>query len=212
MQYTGLYGILSLSENAKGVFLCTQNLVQQAQAAINGGARILQLRDKSTDMRLKLARAEAILALCKLNHIPLLINDDVALAKAIHADGVHLGQTDMPIHDARLALGPHAIIGITCHNQLTLAIQAANEGAQYIALGACYPSLSKSTTLITPHEITLVRKQIALPIVAIGGITPENGKVLLGAGADMLAAIHGLFAQDNIENAARRYSALFNES
>jgi thiamine-phosphate pyrophosphorylase len=155
--------------------------------------------------------ARELLELCHAHNVPLIINDNVELAKTIGADGVHLGKDDGSISEARQRLGESAIIGVSCYNSLERAIKAEKQGANYVAFGRFFASNSKP--LAAPAEIgtlTAAKKVLTLPIVAIGGILPANGASLLNAGADLLAVIGGL-AMENSELAAQRYSALFSQ-
>jgi thiamine-phosphate pyrophosphorylase len=148
--------------------------------------------------------------LCRERGIPLIINDDIELAAASAAAGVHLGQNDAPVGQARRRLGPQAIIGVSCYNQLERARAAASMGASYVAFGRFFPSRTKPGTVSAqPALLAQSRKEIDLPIAAIGGITPENGAELIDAGADLLAVIHGVFGQPDIKAAAQAYAALF---
>jgi thiamine-phosphate pyrophosphorylase len=184
-------------------------LLMDVTLALAGGACVLQYRDKSDDAPRRRAEAEALLHLCRSHRVPLIINDDVALAAAIGADGVHLGERDLDIATARAALGPQAIIGVSCYNSFERARQLALSGADYLAFGAFFPSPTK------PHapraEPDLLRRAAALglPTVAIGGITPDNGGLLVEAGADYLAVITGVFGADDIRLAASRFAALY---
>ena len=178
--------------------------------AIAGGASVIQYRNKQGDAQQRRQAAGALLQLCQQHHVPLIINDDVALAASVNADGVHLGKTDASVAQARQQLGPQAIIGVSCYNSLERAMRAAQAGADYVAFGRFFSSHSKPDA--PPAEAALLRqarRQLQLPIVAIGGITPENGQALVAAGADLLAAIHGVFGQPDIEAAASAYAALF---
>ncbi len=209
-----------LSNQLRGLYVITDShllhsdelLLQGAAAAISGGARLVQYRDKSTDQQKRLRQSQALLQLCREQRVPLLINDDIALAAEMGADGVHLGQDDLSLPEARALLGEQAIIGLSCYNQLHLAEQAQEAGADYIAFGRFFSSHTKPQA--SPADRALLdqaRKKIQLPMVAIGGITPENGGALLTAGADMLAVVHGVFAQPDIQTAAQNYKELFSE-
>ncbi len=140
----------------------------------------------------------------------MLINDDAELAHRIGADGVHIGKDDGGIASARKILGSKAIIGISCYNDINIALQAEANGVDYVAFGRFFPSTSKP--LAAPAQIETLqqaKKQIKLPIVAIGGILPDNGEQLLTAGADILAVIGGIF-EHNPEQSAQSYMKLFN--
>ncbi len=200
----GLYAVTDSSLTADG------KLLTAVEGAIRGGARLLQYRDKSPDQPRRETEARALLQLCHNHNVMLVINDDVALAASIGADGVHLGKEDAALHEARVTLGPRSIIGVSCYASLERAVAAAHAGADYVAFGSFFPSPSKPYA--TPAPISLLeaaRQQLNVPVCAIGGITPDNGGALVRAGADMLAVISGIFAQADMEAAARRYARLF---
>lgn len=201
----------------RGLYAITQTegksiarVVQDVEAALKGGAAVIQYRDKQP---LDLMYLGSLLtALCRSYQVPLLINDNVDLALQLGADGVHLGKDDDDIAYARQRLGPNAIIGISCYNDVDKARAMQAKGADYIAFGRFFPSGSKP--LASPAQIeTLQRAKqcLTIPIVAIGGILPENAGQLLAAGADLLAVIGGVFDREP-ETAARAYQALFNTS
>ncbi len=184
-------------------------LVSAVAAAIAGGARIVQYRDKSGDAERRLAEASALRALTLAHNVVFLINDDVALAHAVAADGVHLGREDGAIANARKTLGDEAIIGASCYNEFALAEQAVLAGADYVAFGAFYPSKTKPQAV--PASLMLLaqaRAQLPVPVCAIGGITLEHAPPLLAAGADMLAVISAVFAAPDIQAAAQAFTAL----
>ena len=181
--------------------------------AIAGGASVIQYRNKQGLAQQRQHEATALVKLCHQHSIPLIINDDVALATSTGASGVHLGKSDASIEQARQQLGSQAIIGVSCYNSLERAVMAAQAGADYVAFGRFFTSHSKPNA--QPADITLLnqaRRQLDLPIVVIGGITPDNGGSLLAAGANLLAAIHGVFGQADIRAAATRYADLFRDS
>ncbi|WP_097461946.1 thiamine phosphate synthase [Mangrovitalea sediminis] len=184
-------------------------LIEGVEAALRGGARVVQYRDKAASAEKKHRSASELLACCRDYQVPLLINDDLALAEAIGADGVHLGLTDHDLADARRRLGPNAIIGATCHASLDLARQARAVPVDYVAFGRFFPSQTKSSAPPAPLSLLEPARQLGMPIVAIGGITPDNASQVIEAGADMLAIVHGLFAADDIEARARMLSSLF---
>lgn len=188
----GVYAILDIENIDKG------EILELAQRAIDGGASLIQYRNKTRHTYDRETEARGILELCREHNVPLIVNDDLALARAIGADGVHLGQHDIPCKIAREFLGSSYIIGVTCNNRIENAYAAVNAGATYVAFGAFFPSKSKPDA---PHaDIELLRKAskaISIPIVAIGGITSENAQQLFDAGADMLAITRGIF---NVEN------------
>ena len=184
-------------------------LLAAVEAAIRGGARLVQYREKSADAARRPAEARALLELCRDHGVPLLINDDVELAAAVGADGVHLGKDDGELSAARVRLGPRAILGVSCYDSLERAVRAAHDGADYVAFGSFFPSASKPGATRAPLSLLAeARARISVPICAIGGITPANGRELVQAGADMLAVIQGLFGATDVHAAAKQYSAL----
>jgi thiamine-phosphate pyrophosphorylase len=198
----------------RGLYAITQadnktpdRLLADVAAAIRGGAVVIQYRDKNRGDRLSMARELAIL--CHRHDVPLIINDDAELAQQANADGVHLGKDDGDIHSARNFLGRNAIIGVSCYNSIERALDAQHQGATYVAFGRFFSSGSKP--LASPADIDTLKeakRQLHIPVVAIGGILPENGGQLLVAGADVLAAIGGVFDQAP-EPSARAYQSLF---
>lgn len=187
-----------------------KKLLPAVAAALRGGARLVQYRDKTNDPATRLQEAKNLRALCHEHDVRLIINDDIALAKASGADGVHLGLDDATIEQARRQLGRNAIVGISCYNNFTLAETAFQQGADYIAFGSFFPSHAKPGAPRADTPLLIRAKQeLPIPICAIGGITPTNGEALINAGADMLAVIHGLFNALDIEQAAEHYAALF---
>jgi len=187
-----------------------RQLLDSVAAALRGGARILQYRDKSTDAEKRLRQARALAALCHEHGVALLINDDVELALACAADGVHLGQQDGSLAAARERLGERAIIGITCHDRLELALAAEQGGADYVAFGAFFPSTTKPDAKPAPLGLLReARARLHCPIVAIGGLSMDNAGQVIQAGADMIAVIHALFAHEDIEAQARAFGRLF---
>ncbi len=189
------------------------DIVTQVELALRGGARAIQYRDKQPDHRQRADEATALLRLCRTAGVPLIINDDVDLAAAIQADGIHLGRDDPDPGEARRRLGPGAIIGISCYNCLELAFQAQAADADYVAFGRFFPSSIKPQAVQAELDLlTRARAALKLPIVAIGGITPENGGPLIAAGADMLAVIHGIFGQADILRACQDFNKLFEET
>lgn len=178
--------------------------------ALKGGCKLVQYRDKSTDQARRLFEAKSLVALCNQYQAQLLINDDVELAKNSNAHGVHLGQDDTNPVAARIILGNRAIIGVTCHDSLALAQQAIKDTANYIAFGRFFPSSTKPDASHAPISlISEARSKFAnIPIVVIGGITLDNGRQLLDAGADMLAVCHSLFSADDITAQAKKFIEL----
>ena len=203
----GLYAITESRQTPPGT------LIEQVSLAIDGGAVLIQYREKHLAREERGREARALARLCRERNIPLIINDDIELAASCDAAGVHLGQDDAPVSRARRRLGRGAIIGVSCYNQLERAHAAAGTEASYVAFGRFFPSNTKPGAVrALPALLTQARREIKLPIVAIGGITPENGAELVHAGADLLAVIHGVFGQPDISAAAQAYAALFDAS
>lgn len=187
-------------------------LFDAVAAALKGGCKLVQYRDKSNDHARRSFEAKNLLALCNQYQAQLLINDDVNLAQQVGAHGVHLGQGDTNPVAARIILGNRAIIGVTCHDSLVLAQQAIKDSANYIAFGCFFPSSTKPDALPAPISLISDARNTfgKTPIVVIGGITLDNGKQLLDAGADMLAVCHSLFAVDDVTAQARKFIELKN--
>lgn len=203
----GLHGLYAITDPCAG---SGQVLLDKVDAALRGGARVLQYRDKTTDRQRRRREAEALRQLCEDHHALLIINDDLELAEAVAAHGVHIGRDDAALHQARQRLGAEAIIGVSCYNQLALARDAVQGGADYVAFGRFFPSTSKPDAVqADPQLLVQARTELQVPVVAIGGITPENGRSLIEHGADALAVIQGIFAQTDIEGAARQLASLF---
>lgn len=187
-----------------------KDITEIVTQAIEGGARIIQYRNKISSTAQRIREAQALLCLCREHNVTMIINDDVNLAREIDADGVHIGQQDMPLTEARNKLGKEKIIGVTCHNKIELAIVAQAGGADYVAFGRFYPSMTKpAATPATLDVLSSARKQLPIPIAAIGGINTTNARVLINSGADMLAVSHSVFGSDDIMASARQLSSFF---
>jgi len=197
----GLYAITQTEHKS------SRTIIAEVEKVILGGAVVVQYRNKNPQDALFLAKE--LVKICHQYDVPLIINDDIELAIRVAADGVHLGEDDATVTEARQRLGKNAIIGVSCYNSVEKAIAAEKQGATYVALGRFFPSSSKP--LASPAEINTLyeaKKMLTIPIVAIGGILPENSGQLLSAGADFLAVIGGLFTT-HPEQSARAYSELF---
>lgn len=199
----GLYGITSAA-------LCNSSMLFDAvNAALKGGMRILQYRNKTLDFEQQLSQVRVLKKSCQ-NHAALfIINDDLELAQAVDADGVHLGKSDIAIEKARQMLGESAIIGCSCYNELERAVLAQEQGADYVAFGRFYASLTKPLAIQASLDILQqARSTLDIPVCAIGGITVDNAGALIEHGADMLAVINGLFSADDIQQRAHQFSSL----
>ncbi len=188
-------------------------LTERVRQAIDGGARLIQYRDKSADTQFRRRQANGLAELCREHGVTLIINDDVELAAECGAQGVHLGKNDADPRLARRLLGANTLIGVSCYDSLTLALKAADQGADYIAFGRFFPSRTKPEARPAGADlIRVARQELSLPIAAIGGITPVNGAALVDAGAAMLAVVHGVFGAADVRQAAAAYAALFQQS
>ena len=177
--------------------------------AVEQGVKAVQYRDKSPDTARRRSDAEALLAICRSRRVPLIINDDVDLALAVGADGVHLGRNDETLAAARARLGNAAIIGVSCYNEAGRALTAARDGADYVAFGSFFPSVTKPGAVrATTELLAAVRWRIEAPIVAIGGITADNAPPLLECGVDLLAIVDAIFGAPDIAHAVRRLTGL----
>ncbi|MCQ4311225.1 thiamine phosphate synthase [Pseudomonas stutzeri] len=206
---TKLRGLYAITDST---LLADGRLLPYAEAALKGGACLLQYRDKSSDDARRLREAEALRELCDRHGAQLIINDDAELAARLGA-GLHLGQGDGSLSAARALLGRKAIIGATCHAQLELAEQAVAEGASYIAFGRFFDSNTKpGAPAATLELLGQARQRFNLPITAIGGVKLENAPNLIAHGASLIAVVHALFAAESaseVERRARAFSELF---
>lgn len=188
----------------------TPLLLRKVRAALQGGARVLQYRNKSADPTLRLQQAQALRQLTREFDATFIVNDDAQLAARVDADGVHLGGDDGSLEAARDMLGDAKIIGVSCYNRESLALEAVRAGADYVAFGAFFPSGVKPQAVrAEPQLLAWARGELALPVVAIGGITAQNGAVLIEAGADALAVISAVFDAEDICSSAQEFSTLF---
>lgn len=208
-RFVSLRGLYAITDTP---LLADGKLLPYTEAALRGGARLLQYRDKSGDAGRRLDEAQALAELCKQHDATLIINDDLELAARLNV-GLHLGQGDGSLAAARARLGEDAVIGGTCHAQLDLAERAVAEGASYIAFGRFFNSHTKpGAPAATVELLDETRARFAQPIVAIGGVTLETAPGLIARGASMVAVIHALFAADStteVEDRARAFAALF---
>jgi len=186
------------------------DLPTQVGAALRGGARLIQYRDKGRDAARRLDEARQLQALCAAAGVLLFVNDDVALASAVGADGVHLGEDDENPRAVRDQTKGALLVGVSCYDSLERAVRAQASGVDYVAFGAFYTSPTKPQA--RSASVTLLKEARAalhIPICAIGGITAANGRTLVAAGADMLAVSSALFTQADIEATAREMTALW---
>lgn len=204
MQIKGLYAVTPDTLN-------TELLCKKVAAALQGGASMVQYRNKAADAGLRLRQATALLALCRSFNMPLIINDHLDLCAQIDADGLHLGATDCDLGAARRLLGEAKILGASCYNRLDLVVQAEAAGASYAAFGACFSSGTKPDAVNSPFSLFAEAKQkISIPLVAIGGITLENAAQAIDAGANAIAVVGALFDADDIAATSQQFTHLFN--
>jgi thiamine-phosphate pyrophosphorylase len=188
----------------------TDRLLDATARALDGGAALVQYRNKTAPPALRREQAAALLHLCRARGRPLVVNDHVALAMELDADGVHVGGADAPVRTVRAALGPDRIVGASCYGELALAEAAQDAGASYVAFGGFYPSVVKEYAVTTPPAIVeLARARLRVPVVVIGGMTVDHARPLVGHGADMVAAISSVYRAEDPAAAAREFAALF---
>lgn len=188
-------------------------LLDITERAIFGGARLIQYRDKTRDEMTARHRAALLCGLCHTSGALLIVNDRVDLARHVGADGVHLGEDDAPLDEARKTLRDDAVIGLSCYDSLQRAEDAEAAGADYVAFGSFFPSTTKPAARRADLELLArARERLQVPICCIGGITTDNGASLVAAGADLLAVVDGLFGRDDITGTARAFSRIFQQS
>jgi len=208
------------TDRLKGLYVITdENLIREenfepaVEAALLGGANIIQYRDKSSDQKKRHSQAETLSRLCEQHQATCIINDDIQLAKAVGAHGVHLGKDDDSILKAREILGDETIIGVSCYDDISLAETAESNLADYVAFGAIFSSPTKQNAKVAgPEILSTARQQITLPVCAIGGITQDNIELVLQHGADMVAVISHVFAADDIRQSTKRLNLHFLKS
>lgn len=201
-QISGLYAVTPDEE-------LTESLLEKVRLAISGGAKIVQYRNKGENEVTKLWQASALASMTKSHDVTFIVNDSVALARSANADGVHLGKGDVDIATARKAL-PNKLIGVSCYNDIDLAVAAEKAGADYVAFGAAFTSTTKPDAVYAALDLYKAAKQtLSIPVVAIGGITITNAHTLVQAGVDAIAMISGLFDTPDIRTTAEYFSNLF---
>ena len=198
----------------RGLYLLTPDEADTARllaqvAAVLPHATWLQYRNKRADAALRRTQVQALLPLCRATGVPLLINDDWALAAELGADGAHVGEDDGALVDARAALGPDAILGASCYDDIDLAKRAVDAGASYVAFGAFFPSPTKPDARVARKSLLREAEALGVPRVAIGGITPENARLLAAAGADLVAVISAVFGARHPASVAHAFRAAF---
>ena len=200
----------------RGLYLVTPNwddtdrLLDVTEQALQEGVALLQYRHKHADAALRREQAGALLLLARKYGVPFIVNDFIDLCQELDADGVHVGGTDISVAEARARLGKQKLVGASCYGDLQLAHKAQEEGASYMAFGGFYPSLVKQYPVTTDPDIVLqAKREIALPCVVIGGMTPENAAPLATRGADLVAAISSVYLADDVAISVREFNKLF---
>ncbi|WP_089717811.1 thiamine phosphate synthase [Candidatus Entotheonella palauensis] len=184
--------------------------VDMVEVAVRNGAKIVQLREKHTPPEDIAQLGQSLLRVTRRYGALLLINDHPEIAHAIGADGVHVGREDATVPEARALLGPDAIIGVTCYGQIERAVEAEQEGADYVAFGTPFPSPTKGTQGKTPLTIYRdVKQHVAIPVFAIGGIHVGNAQQVRDAGADAISVVSGVFGAPDVGAAAKFLAAMF---
>nr|WP_164504350.1 thiamine phosphate synthase [Nitrosomonas sp. HPC101] len=203
---TGVSGLYAITPDIED----TDQLCAMVYHVLAGGVSWLQYRNKVADSRLRFVQATKIHLLCRQFQVPLIVNDHLDLAVEIDAEGLHVGGRDISPTVARCHLGQDKIIGVSCYNQLDRAIEAEEAGADYVAFGAFYPSMTKTNAHQAPLDLlTAAKKKLGIPVVAIGGIDLDNAKVMIVRGCDAVAVSQALFGARDIQSAARHFSELF---
>lgn len=188
-----------------------RTLVDVVKESLDGGVTMIQLREKSLDEGKFLEEAKELQALCWERHVPFIVNDNVDIAKAMDADGVHVGQDDMAALDARAKLGPDQLIGVSAHT-VEEALLAEKQGADYLGVGAVFPTSSKSDVGEMSYEtLKAICKAVSIPVVAIGGISGENVGKLAGSGICGVAVISAIYAAKDVKAAAADLKATVEE-
>ncbi len=204
-------------DKLKGLYAITdeklitrQGFSEAVELALQGGARIIQYRDKSNNPQKRFQQATILCSLCEQYQAVSIINDDIELAKAVNADGLHIGKDDISLAIARQTLGDKTIIGVSCYNDLSLAIKAEKNTADYVAFGAMFSSSTKPEAIKTNIDIiSNAKRQLSIPVCAIGGITDKNIQQLIQQGVDMAAVISSLFASNDVKDTADSLSKHF---
>lgn len=208
---------MSTAVKLRGLYVITdthliprERFVETVEAAVRGGATMVQLREKTAPREEIIRLGRELLAVTRRYGALLIINDHPTVAQAVGADGAHVGREDPPVAETRALLGPQAIIGASCYGQVERAVTAEQEGADYVAFGTPFPSPTKTKRTDISLEIFREAKQrVKVPVFAIGGITLANAPQVIDAGADGVAIVSGVFGTPNVEAAARALAQLF---
>lgn len=201
----GIRGLYALTPDEHD----TVRLTRLVEEALDGGARLVQYRNKIASPRLRRVQAESLLTVCRRAGVPLIVNDDLACAVAIGADGVHLGLDDGDIAAARASM-PGKLLGVSCYNEISRAVAAQRAGADYVAFGRFFDSVTKPGDIRASIGLVAeAKRHVHVPIVAIGGITLDETPALIAGGVDAVAVIAALFSSADVRATARRFADLF---
>lgn len=193
--------------------LSDDELLKKIQGTLDGGAQIIELREKNIPYNKLVNFAERVKKITERYKVPLIINDEPEVVIETGTEGVHLGEHDMPITDARKMLGNKAIIGASAYNSIQRALKSEHDGASYIAMSSPFPSISKPLKKLTPPEIiSETKRRLRVPLFVIGGITPENTPEIMALGVDGIAVMSGIFNEEDTEKATRRYRDVLEKS
>lgn len=188
----------------------TELLIKKVEAALQGGINVLQYRNKQANHKLQTQQARELLPLCKQYNVPLIINDSVKLCLTLDADGVHLGADDGNLTEVKVRIGANKILGASCYNRFDLALNAQNQGADYVAFGACFASNIKPNAPVADLSLfSRARAELNVPSVAIGGINLQNAPQIIHAGANAIAVIQAIFTADDVKSTSQQFSQLF---
>ena len=200
----GLYLVTPNWDDTSRLLQLTEQAMQAAPIAL------LQYRHKEAGPVLRYEQARALQALCRRYRVPFIINDHVDLCADLDADGIHLGGTDAEVAQVRMKLGQRKIIGASCYGDMTRALAAQEAGASYVAFGGFYPSRVKQYAVTTqPTILDQANEVIRVPIVVIGGMTPQNAAPLVARGAHMVAAISAVYQAESVAQAVGQFQSLF---
>lgn len=207
-RHTALRGLYAITDTH---LIPRDRFVATVEAAVRGGATMVQLREKETPREEIVRLGRAVLEVTRHYGALLIVNDHPTIAKEIGADGVHVGREDPPVAETRALLGPGVIIGASCYGDVERAVVAERDGADYVAFGTPFPSPTKpgKGTDNTLEIFQAAKRRVHVPVFAIGGITLANAQQIIDAGADGVAIVSGVFGGPDVEAAARALTQLF---
>lgn len=208
IEHSPIHGVYAITPDEHD----TERLLALVTQAVSGGVRLLQYRNKTATAALRAHQAQVLARLCKARGVELIINDDAPLAAQVAAAGVHVGRDDGGVDAARASVGA-AIVGVSCYNDVARGELAARQGADYVAFGSVFTSSTKPAAVRASLDLLRqARARLALPVVAIGGITLDNAREVIAAGAHSIAVSNAIFGVAEVEQAAARFCQLFEVS